>query len=534
MIKFLDCTLRDGGYYNNWDFSPSLIEKYLVAVQASGVDIIELGFRTLKNEGFKGACAFTKDDFIRSLCVPDECTLSVMVNAAELVGDVSLDKALGRLFPQSAPHSPVGLVRIACHSNEFRSVLPAANWLKNRGFKVGFNLMQVADLSESQIISLASSAKEYPIDVLYFADSMGSMTPGQVEDVIQRFRAEWSGPMGIHAHNNLGLALANSLLALDKGVVWVDSTVTGMGRGPGNTCTEELAIEVAERRCVNINLVALSKLVRENFKPMQKEYGWGTNLYYYLAGKYGIHPSYIQEMLNISCYEEEDILAIIEQLKSQGGKKFNNDALEGARIFYRGQPKGEWSPRQMFFEREVLLLGSGPGVANHRAAIEKFIRTKQPLVVAVNTQADIDSVLIDLRIACHPVRLLADCRMHIQSSQPLITPFSMLPLALQNELGSKEVLDFGMAVENDRFICESYHCTVPKSLVAAYALATASSGRAKHVFVAGFDGYSLDDPRHEEMATMLNCYTSNASAVPITAITPTNFNVNTISVYGIC
>ncbi|MFH7588135.1 hypothetical protein, partial [Oceanimonas smirnovii] len=63
----LDCTLRDGGYYNAWDFSPDLINDYLAAMQAAGVDIIELGLRSLKNAGFNGACAYTTDEFINSL-----------------------------------------------------------------------------------------------------------------------------------------------------------------------------------------------------------------------------------------------------------------------------------------------------------------------------------------------------------------------------------------------------------------------------------------------------------------------------------
>lgn len=84
--SFLDCTLRDGGYYNAWDFCPELILQYLDAMQAAGVDVVELGFRTLKNQGFQGPCAFTTDEFIRSLTIPGGLTIGVMVNGNELVG----------------------------------------------------------------------------------------------------------------------------------------------------------------------------------------------------------------------------------------------------------------------------------------------------------------------------------------------------------------------------------------------------------------------------------------------------------------
>ena len=82
----LDCTLRDGGYYNDWDFSPNLIADYLDAMTALKVDFVEIGFRSLKNEGFKGGCAFSSDSFIESLEVPMEFTnkIGVMVNGSEL------------------------------------------------------------------------------------------------------------------------------------------------------------------------------------------------------------------------------------------------------------------------------------------------------------------------------------------------------------------------------------------------------------------------------------------------------------------
>nr|WP_298249108.1 aldolase catalytic domain-containing protein [uncultured Halomonas sp.] len=532
-MTFLDCTLRDGGYYNAWDFSSELIHQYLDAMQAAGVDVVELGFRTLKNQGFQGPCAFTTDEFIRSLTVPDGLTIGVMVNGNELVGEVPQEEALERLFPNAAAESPVDLVRIACHVHEFEKALPAVNWLKERGYQVGFNLMQVAGRTEEEVKALARQAKAYPMDALYFADSMGSMSPDQAAQIIQWFRSEWTGPMGIHTHDNLGLALSNTLRALDEGVTWVDATVTGMGRGPGNARTEELAIEIADRRGKPTNMVPLMVLLREHFKSMQAHYGWGTNPYYYLAGKYGIHPTYIQEMLSDSRYSEEDVLAVIEHLRVEGGKKFSLNTLDAARHFYRGEPMGQWSPKERFAERDVLLLGTGPGVARHREALERYIRDHQPLVLALNTQCAIDAELIDLRVACHPVRLLADCEAHTRLPQPLITPYSMLPADVRDSLGEKDVLDYGLNVQAGNFEFAEMHCTAPTSLVVAYALAVATSGDASRVLLAGFDGYGADDPRSQEMHQLLEQYQAAEGALPMTAITPARYRLRSESVYAL-
>tara|TARA_R110001583_G_scaffold195389_1_gene372648 strand:+ start:8530 stop:10128 length:1599 start_codon:yes stop_codon:yes gene_type:complete len=532
-MKFLDCTLRDGGYYNAWDFSEALIHEYLEAMQAAGVDIVELGLRSLKNKGFQGPCAFTTDEFIRGLTIPKGLTVGVMVNGSELVGEVPQLEALERLFPNNSDNSPVELVRIACHVHEFTAALPAVTWLKERGFKVGFNLMQVADRTEEEVKALAREAKAYPLDALYFADSMGSMSPDQAAQIIQWMRTEWDGPMGIHTHDNLGLALSNTLRAIDEGVTWVDSTVTGMGRGPGNARTEELAIEIAERRDKPVSMVPLMALLRKHFKPMQEHYGWGTNPYYYLAGKYGIHPTYIQEMLSDSRYDEEDLLAVIEHLRVEGGKKFSVNTLDAARHFYRVEAQGSWSPKQTFEGRHVLLLGTGPGVERHRKALERYIRETKPVVVALNTQRGLDADLIDLRVACHPVRLLADCDEHARLPQPLITPFSMLPDDVRRALAGKKVLDFGLNIAPGKFSFGAVHCTLPTSLVVAYALAVVSSGNASKVLMAGFDGFGADDPRSHEMKQLFEQYQATDQAVNLVAITPTRYGLQTESVYAL-
>lgn len=534
MIKFLDCTPRDGGYYNSWDFPDDVIQDYLIAMQAAGVDMVEMGMRSLKNDSFNGACAYTSDDFLRSFNIPRGLIVGVMVNASELVGDkISLAEAMERLFPESTATSPVQLVRIACHVHEFKKALPASSWLKERGFLVGFNLMQVADRNQDEIEALAAEAAQWPLDSLYFADSMGSMDPEQASQIIGWLRKHWRGDLGIHTHDNMGMALQNTLRAIDEGVIWVDATVTGMGRGPGNAKTEYLALEVAERRGDSCNLVPLMSLIRRYFQPMQNSCGWGTNPYYYLAGKYGIHPTYIQEMLNDSRYSAEDMLAVIEHLRVEGGKKFSVNLLDVARHFYQGDPRGSWQPAGLIKGREVLLLGAGPGVATHRTVLENYIRKAKPFVIALNTQAQLAPELINVRVACHPVRLLADCEAHTQLPQPLVTPASMLPEDVQEALAGKKLLDFGLGVQADTFVFADTHCVLPTSLVIAYALAVATSGQASHILLAGFDGFSADDPRSAEMQRLLTAYQNCPTSLPLTSVTPTRYTLPCKSIYAL-
>lgn len=535
LTKLIDCTLRDGGYYNNWDFEPELVQDYLIAMAALRVDYIEIGLRSLKNTSFKGGFAYCTDAFLNSLAMPADLVdkIGVMVNASELVQSPEQQQETLQLLFVPKSQSPVSLVRIACHVHEFAAALPAASWLNDQGYKVGFNLMQIADRSNEEIIALAQCASQYPIDALYFADSMGSLNPTQVTHLVGLFRQTWSGEIGIHTHDNMNQALANSMSAVEAGVTWVDSTVTGMGRGPGNVQTEYLALALAPYRQQQGNITKLLELVRKYFKPMQESYGWGTNPYYYLSGLYGIHPTYIQHMLADNRFTEEDILAVIEHLKVEGGKSFSLNTLDAARHFYSGEARGTWQPQTRFKNQEVLLLGTGPGVAKHRQAIENYIQQHQPLVLALNTQSSIAQNLIDLRVACHPIRLLADCDAHVQLPQPLITPASMLPQDVLNSLNGKELLDFGLKVQAGTFEISDTHCVIPTSLVLMYALAFLTSGQAKRVLLAGFDGYAAGDPRNDETMLLFEQYQNTESALTLLSITPTKYRVPSASIYGL-
>jgi len=159
---FLDCTLRDGGYYNSWDFDHELINNYLIAMKAVGVDVVELGFRMTGQKGFKGACAYTNDAFVRTLEVPEGITLCVMINASEiLVNNKYNEKILSTLFPETAEISRISLVRIACHTYEFMESLHAFKFLNSKGYRVAFNLMQASECDSKELILLAKEAIKY-------------------------------------------------------------------------------------------------------------------------------------------------------------------------------------------------------------------------------------------------------------------------------------------------------------------------------------------------------------------------------------
>ena len=87
----LDCTLRDGGYYVDWDFEDSLVKKYLSAVSVAKIDIVEIGFRFLPSNRFLGAFAYSTDKYLRTIGLPKNVLIAVMINASEIIGNKGCD-----------------------------------------------------------------------------------------------------------------------------------------------------------------------------------------------------------------------------------------------------------------------------------------------------------------------------------------------------------------------------------------------------------------------------------------------------------
>ena len=159
---------------------------------------------------------------------------------------------------------------------------------------------------------------------------------------------------------------------------------------------------------------------------MKKEFSWGSNSYYYLAAEFSIHPSYIQNILADLRFKEEDILSVITYLKNQDSTKFDINNLKNSVKFFKGEPKGTVVPSEIIKSDEVLIIGSGENLFLHKNALNNFILKKNLTVLALNEKSQIDEKLINFRIACNPIRLMADINVYLNSSIPLITPLSML------------------------------------------------------------------------------------------------------------
>lgn len=533
-ISILDCTLRDGGYYNNWDFSPDVVQAYLEAMAKAKIDYVELGLRNFPKNGFDGPFAYTTESFIKTLNLPEGPTYGVMVDAKTILdANMTIENAVDALFVD-AVESPISLVRVAAHFHEVEHSGPIIKLLNKKGYIVGYNLMQAGGKPDEVIAKKARIAKEWGnLDCLYFADSLGNMDNEEVARIVKAIKTEWQGEIGIHTHNNMGKALDNTLTAQSLGVNWLDVTVTGMGRGAGNAQTESL-LAVIDKVCDKYLPSAVYELVIRHFEQMQKDYGWGSSLLYFLGAQNDVHPTYIQNLISNKHYGTEEIVGAINYLSQlEGTTSYNGDVMDSAISFDTSTKEISGSDKLLgkFKGRELLIVSNGPSLERYLPAIEAYIKERQPVVIAINAISALKSDLCDYYCVSHNGKFLSEHDVYKNLKRPLIMPAHRFTEEEMNYV-SNEFFDYGLNVDSEEFSIEPKFCCIPYDLTIAYALAIAVHTQAKQVSFVGVDGYERGDIRQTEMIDLLVKFKKFSPELPVIALTPTSYPIQQRSIYA--
>lgn len=531
-VKVLDCTLRDGGYYNAWDFDLELVQDYIEQLALGGVDIIELGFRFTDKTKFYGPYAHTSEDFLAGLSLPDGPIYGVMLNASDYLTDTFMEDIRANFVP--AADSPISLVRIAAHIRQVPLCADLVKELKALGYMVGFNIMQISQADDDTIRSLVKTIEKDFVDfeALYFADSLGNMRPEDIRHVVSVLKENTDKAIGFHGHDNISLGVTNSLTAIESGATWVDATITGMGRGAGNTQTEYLATELKNRGIADLNCMHIHQVATGEFANMQAHYGWGTNLYYYEAGLNAVHPTYVQQMLYSKRFEPLDILTMIKTLgNSDKNLSYSDSNIDEAFASFLKSPKGTADLVDKWAGRPVVLIAGGPKGRRHWPAVQKFAARHQAVVLSINANDFVEPEDLDGVVCVHPARLMPCLRSQAWATVPLFTSTAAIPDDVgAGVLGKREIVDYGVAVEAGRYEAGANGCYVPAPLAMAVALAMTQTAGASHVYLAGADGFDGKSREFIEMQELLDMVL--ASGCQLSSLTETHFALPMASLYG--
>ncbi|WED43703.1 4-hydroxy-2-oxovalerate aldolase [Legionella cardiaca] len=231
IVDVLDVSLRDGGHRTNFHFADKDIQKILTALDESGIEYIEIGYRNgslnpITNIGKAGLCQKDYLHFCTSLI--KKAKIAVMVYP----GNVTKED----LF--ELKEAGVNLIRICVVKDRLAEAFSVLKMAKDLSLNVSINLTNMSQYEEQALDCVVQEVVSCKPDMIYFADSNGSVLPDKVESVYQRYTQLYSIPFGFHAHDNLGLAQANALAAIRAGVKYIDTSLAGMGKGIGNLKTE--------------------------------------------------------------------------------------------------------------------------------------------------------------------------------------------------------------------------------------------------------------------------------------------------------
>jgi len=231
-LRLLDCTLRDGGNQNNWRFSIEEAQTVVRLLDETRVDVIEVGYRggsgsnTDPNAGEAARCS---RDYLASLPATTHAALAVMV-VPTVCAITELD---------DLPDTAISMVRVAAYPWDVERAVPFVRRLRELGLRSTVNLMALSYVDSAELARIVRLFEDDAPEIFYVADSFGALLPDQISSKIRLITQEFAGDVGIHVHNNLGLAAANTLAAVDAGATWVDASLCSMARGAGNLATEQ-------------------------------------------------------------------------------------------------------------------------------------------------------------------------------------------------------------------------------------------------------------------------------------------------------
>lgn len=281
-VQVLDCTIRDGGCTNGWRFDRGLVRDVVVALAASGVDIVEIGYQT--SEGVYdrtavGPWRHCDEDDVRAVASDVGVRLSCMVDLGRFT----------RADLRPAHDSLIDVLRVATYGEDIAEAVDLCHAAIDAGYEVHCNVMAVSTNTPDEVDRFLDTLRQSRVQNVAVVDSFGALYPHHLRYLIRKYK-NWLRPdqrVGVHLHNNQGVAFANTIIAIEEGAQLADATVFGMGRGAGN-CPLELLLMYLDDPSHDPR--ALLPLL-ERFAAMRDELRWGYHPAYAITGWLNRHPS---------------------------------------------------------------------------------------------------------------------------------------------------------------------------------------------------------------------------------------------------
>ena len=511
-IKLLDCTLRDGGYYTDWNFDDTLVEVYAEAMESLPIDYVEVGYRSIPLKGYLGQYFYCPEYVLERLktLMPSK-ELTIILNEKDIRASHIKDGLLDPCKPY------ISLIRIAIDPQNMERAIDLAKEVKKEGFKVAFNVMYMSNWKADSSFLNHLKGVDDVIDYFYMVDSYGGVMPEDVKETIALVKSKTNVPIGFHGHDNLEMALINTITAIDAGCDIVDATITGMGRGAGNLKTELLLTYLENAKGLPVKYRELSKVVSE-FEELRKFHQWGTSLPYMFSGAKSLPQKQVMEWVGMNRYPLGSIINALNNQQQDIKDNLKLPVLKKVEKY-----------------KKAIILGGGLSSLSHKKAIQKFFGNTKTEACLVH--AGTRNVLEYLDVKCDQYyglvgfesdKLLKQIGDFSKIDQTCIYPpyprpmGTSIPIEIQKLSKELGAITFTDATSDSPM---------------ALAIQAAIDLGAKEIYLVGFDGYDININQnqfviaHENQEVIDDAV--NVSGVEVKTFTPTKYkNIEVLSIYS--
>lgn len=383
--KILDCTLRDGAYLVDKQFGDDVIRGIITGLIKAKIDIIEIGF--LQDEGFgEGKTVFRNAEHAKRFLPLDKQGIEFTVLADYSRYSINnLEQCDEKSFDS---------VRECFFKKERFDAIEVCKIIKKKGYKCFVQPVDILGYSDIELIEFLDRVNQVEPYCLSIVDTFGSMYQDDLIRVFEIINHNLISTcrIGFHSHNNMQMSSALTQefirMTMGKRKVIVDTTLSGMGRGAGNTPTELIAQYMVRKIGYSYEIDALLDVIDTYMDNLRARCTWGYSTPYFISGSYNAHVNNISYLMQKNSIKSRDIRYIINKLGVEERKRYDYNTLEKTYINYMSEDINDQEDiiklKQIFKDKDVLVLVPGHSVSNEEKTIKKYIADLNPIVISVN------------------------------------------------------------------------------------------------------------------------------------------------------
>ena len=384
-LKLLDCTLRDGGYINDWRWGFQAARVIIQTLVKANIDIIEAGF--LRNIE-KYDPDITVCNHIEELnrLLPADHGKSIF-SAMAMRSNYDINK----LSPYSG--KGIELIRITAHDYDIKEGMDFARAVQDKGYKLSINPINIMGYSDDKILWLIDQVNQIQAWQFSIVDTFGSMKRRDLDRIVSLadHNLDKNIRLALHLHENMSLSCSLAQTFHDKHLTrptTIDASLMGMGRVPGNLPIELIADYLNEYSGRSYDIDYLMDAIEEYISPIKKHSEWGYMPAYFLSARFNLHRNYSEYYLTKGDLTNRDINHILARFDDS--KKTAFDAAYAERLYeeYKDNRIDDSSDREKlthaFRGRKILILAPGSTIVTHRQAVNDYIAREKPVIISVN------------------------------------------------------------------------------------------------------------------------------------------------------